>query len=125
MQTKPTEERRRHQRYRIRADAFAMVTPLSAKRLEIIDISKGGLAMHYIPGDEKTRICTDVDLFLNIFVRDLSLCLLRLPARPVSDIHTKRAETDEVIHRRSVEFGTLTQNQARDLNELINNHALV
>lgn len=118
-------ERRRHQRYRIQADAFAMVSPLSAKRLEIIDISKGGLAMRYVPGNERARICTDVDVFLNIFLKDLSFCLLRLPARPISDIHTKETETDEVIHRRSVEFGTLSENQALELDEFINNHTVL
>ncbi len=118
-------ERRRHQRYRIQADAFAMVSPLSAKRLEIIDISKGGLAMRYVPGDERARICTDVDVFLNIFLRDLSFCLLRVPARPISDIHTKETETDQVIHRRSVEFGPLSDNQALELDAFINQHAVI
>jgi len=125
MEKKRQEERRRYRRYRTRGDAFAMINPLSTKRLEIIDISRGGLAMHYLPGNERARICADVDLFLNIFLQDLSFCLLRLPARPISDIHTDQTEADRTIRRRSVEFGALTRHQANELEEFIHNHTVI
>lgn len=120
--TEQSKDRRRYQRYTIRDDAFAMVTPLSAKRSEIIDISKGGLAMRYVPGNERARISTEVDLFLNIFLRDISFCLLRLPVRTISDTPERAVEKDGKTRRRSVQFGTLTQNQENELETFINKH---
>ncbi len=118
---RPTE-RRRHQRFKVQEDNFAMVTPLSAKRGEILDVSKGGLALNYVPGKEKTRISIEIDLFLHIFSRDINFCLLRLPIRTISDVQTEDEVADEGKLRRSVEFGALSQSQADQLRYFIDNY---
>ncbi len=118
------KERRRHERFKVQEDTFAMVTPLSARRGEILDVSKGGLALHYVPGKKRTKISIEIDLFLHIFSRDISFCLLRLPIRAISDVQTEDEVAYEGKQRRSVEFGDLSQSQANQLKYFIDNYTI-
>jgi hypothetical protein len=117
-------ERRKHKRFQVRKDAFAMVTPLSNKSGEIIDISKGGLALRYIPGEEQSRASSEIDVFLHIFLKDISFCLLRVPIRTVSDLEMGDESSSNAPRRRSVRFGALSESQASELDYFIQNHAL-
>jgi len=59
-------ERRRYERFQVQKDAFAMITPLSPKKGEIIDISRGGLALRYIPEENQPKLSVEIGLFLHI-----------------------------------------------------------
>ena len=117
-------DRREHERYKVQADAFAMVTPLSSRRNEIIDISRGGLALSYTPYEEQARVSVEIDLFLHIFLKDVSFCLLRMPITTVSDCTAGEKNGSKNPRRRSVQFGRLSQNQINELEYFLENHAL-
>lgn len=115
-------DRRKHERFRVQKDAFAMITPLSHKKGEIIDISRGGLAFRYVPDENQPRLSVEIGLFLHIFLEDISFCLLRLPIKTVSDSAIDNGDSAGFGRRRSVEFHTLSQRQATELEFFIKNH---
>lgn len=115
-------ERRRHERFHVQKDAFAMITPLSHKKGEIIDISRGGLAFRYIPDEKQPKLSVEIGLFLHIFLEDISFCLLRLPIKTVSDFAISSGKSADVARRRSVEFRALSESQASELEFFIENH---
>ncbi len=117
-------ERRKHERYEVQEDAFAMVTPLSDKKGEIVDISHGGLALQYAPGEEDPKVSVEIDLFLHIFLKDISFCLLRVPIETVSDVELECEESSASLRRRSVQFGAMSQSQRSELEFFIQNHAV-
>ena len=115
-------ERRKHERFQVQKDAFAMITPLSHKKGEIIDISRGGLALRYIPDENQPQLSVEIGLFLHIFLADISFCLLRLPIKTVSDSAIDGGGLTGVARRRSVEFHALSEKQASELEFFIQNH---
>jgi len=117
------DERRRHERFLARDNAYAMVTPISDKRGEIIDISRGGLSLQYISEEAQTGAAVEIDLFLHIFLKDISFCLLRIPVKTVSDFEIGQEDSSS-IRRRSVVFGSLSQSQLFDLEYFIENHTM-
>ena len=114
-------ERRQHERFEVQADAYAMITPLSNKKGEIIDISKGGVAVRYTPNEKQPRLSREIDLFLHIFLEDISFCLLRLPIKTVSDTPIDD-ESPNGARRRSVRFRALSQAQVSELEFFLQNH---
>jgi c-di-GMP-binding flagellar brake protein YcgR len=117
-------ERRKHERFEVQDDAYAMITPLSHKKGEIIDISKGGVALRYIPDGKKPRLSKEIDMFLHIFLKDISFCLLRLPIKTISDTPIEDDESP-VARRRCVQFHALSQMQTSELDYFIQNHVTV
>ncbi|MBW2108296.1 MAG: hypothetical protein JRI36_06490 [Deltaproteobacteria bacterium] len=116
------EERRRFQRFQVHKDAYAMITPFSHKKSEIIDISKGGLALRYTADSRRHAESAEIDPFLHIFVQDISFCLLRMPVRTVSDFELPA--DDPGTRRRSVAFGPLSKRQASDLEYFLEHHVV-
>ena len=114
-------ERRKHERFEVENDAFAMITPLSHKKGKIIDISRGGLALRYTPEENQPKLSVEIGLFLHIFLEDISFCLLRLPVKTISDSAMGGGESSDV-RRRSVEFHALSERQASELEFFIENH---
>lgn len=117
-------ERRKHRRFKVRDDAYAMVTPLSQKRGEIIDISYGGMALQYVYTEEQPEVVAEIDPYLHIFLRDISFCLLRIPIKTVSDFEIKKDNMFASVRRRSVVFGSMSQSQRTDLDRFIEIHTL-
>lgn len=119
---KRSVERRKHKRFHVRDDAFVTVTRLSIKRGEMIDISKGGLALRHTAGEEQPRSFVQVDTFLHMFSNDFNSCLLRIPIREIFDIETDGQDPSNSTTRRRVQFGELTENQIMELDDFIRNH---
>lgn len=115
-------ERRKHERFEVQEDAYAMITPLSHKKGKIIDISKGGVSLRYIPDEKQPRLSTEIDLFLHIFLEDISFCLLRLPIKTVSDAPIEDDKSPGVARRRGVQFRALSEMQASELDFFMQNH---
>ena len=118
------DERRRHERFKVADNAYAMVTPLSQKRGEILDISRGGLALQYVSEEGHREVATEIDFYLHIFLKDISFCLLRIPIETVSDVEIGHNDRTGSIRRRSVAFGVMSQNQLDDLEHFIENHTM-
>lgn len=121
MNVKKTVERRQHRRFKVDKNAFAMITPTCKKKSEIIDISRGGLALQYVPDEKQARLSVEIDLFLHIFLKDISFCLLRIPIMTVSDFDIGDGKS-RVARRRSVRFRALSERQASELEYFIQNH---
>jgi len=117
-------ERRKNTRFKVASGAYAMVTPLAHKRSEILDISRGGLALCYVPQKDEPKIAIEIDPYLHIFLEDISFCLLRIPIQTVSDVEVKSNDISGSVRRRSVKFGAMTQNQMGELEYFLQNHAL-
>jgi hypothetical protein len=117
-------ERRKHKRFKVAGNAYAMVTPLAHRRSEILDISRGGLALSYVPQKDEPKIAIEVDPYLHIFLEDISFCLLRIPIQTVSDVEVKTEHIPSSVRRRSVKFGAMTQNQVGELEYFLQNHAM-
>ncbi len=115
-------ERRKHERCHVQKDAFAMITPLSHKKGEIIDISRGGLAFRYEPDDNQPKLSVEIGLFLHIFLKDISFCLLRVPIKTISDFPMENGESSDLARRRSVAFHALSERQVSELEFFIENH---
>ena len=119
---KKSVERRKHQRFNVQHDAFAIVSPLSIKRGEIIDIGKGGLSLRCVAGEVRPRSFVQANTFLHIFSNDFNACLFRIPIREISDIETDAQDPSNPATRRRVQFGELTDNQIMELDDFIRDH---
>ncbi|RZB33090.1 MAG: hypothetical protein SRB2_04155 [Desulfobacteraceae bacterium Eth-SRB2] len=93
MMTKKKEftERRKHERFKIKNGAIAMIRPLNAlgttqKYCQIINISRGGLSLRYIDRDGESNEPVKLDL---LFIQDsiCSVCLKYLSLKPVWVFH--------------------------------------
>ena len=118
-------ERRRYKRFRVKGGIFASFTPHWLRSIivgEILDISRGGLALHYIPGPEQSNRVYK----LRILVADGSFCLSKIPSRTVSDLEIKkRFSFGSMPARRSgVQFGELTPSQLSLLKYFILNYTM-
>lgn len=99
-----------------------MMTPFSHKKSEIIDISRGGLALRYTADARRYEESAEIDPFLHIFVQDISFCLLRMPVKTVADFELP--EDTPGARRRNIAFGLLSQRQASDLEYFLEHHVV-
>jgi hypothetical protein len=118
-------ERRRYKRFRVKEGIFAAFRPHWLRSIivgEIIDISRGGLALHYIPGPKQSNRAYK----LRILVADGSFCLSKIPSWTISDLEIeKRFSFGSMPARRSgVQFGELTPAQLSLLEYFILNYTM-
>ena len=117
---KKTKERREYQRFRVQEGTFAVFGPDSNKIGQIIDISMGGLAFHYMSGEEPNG-----SKELNIFLAESSFYLRKIPFRTVWDQDTRQVPFSSIdIRRCGVEFGSLSEAQSSQLESFIDDHTL-
>jgi hypothetical protein len=125
MKMKNIVERREHKRFRVKEGIFAAFKPhwLRSTILgEIVDIGRGGLALHYIPDTKQS----DRPYKLKILLADGSFSLDKIPARTISDFEIeKRFSFGSIpIKRCGVQFGDLTPSQFSLLEHFIQNYAI-
>lgn len=138
-------ERRKHQRYGVKAGTFAILRSTSIelskikdmsmgeiafavikskpmKMGQIANISKDGLAFHYIDRKVGTQSLFKMDI---LFARD-TFYLDRLLFKPVFDfeVETDIPMNSFSIRRCGVQFGELNQQQRSQLEYFICNHTL-
>lgn len=116
----PQLERRRHTRFRAISGAFAGSTNGSAQIGPIKDISRGGLAFHYIDSGQQQGLAEQID----IFIAGNKLHIKELPVKPVIDIElTEDIPFSSVPMRQmSVQFGELKESQRAALENFLINH---
>lgn len=111
-------ERRRHERIQIenRADAV-LFSPMSTKGIQIVDISRGGLAFHYVNGREVSNGLFEIDILWD----HVDLKLIKLKVRTISDHHVPNSFLLGVIplRRCGVEFVGLTEDQMSRIEDFI------
>jgi hypothetical protein len=113
-------ERRQHKRFRAIDGAFAAATDGSVQIGPIKDISRGGLAFHYIGSDKNQSITDQIDIFLS----GNQFHLTKVPIKPITDIElTKDIPFSSVPMRQmSVQFGKLEDAQRAALENFLVNH---
>jgi hypothetical protein len=115
-------ERRKHPRVPIKGRGDAMVFgPELAKGIQILDLSRGGVAFRYVAGYEQLVEPLELDILWN----HLGVFLLKLKLRVVSDVQVPNEYLLGVIpvRRCGAEFVDLTEDQAAQLNHFIENHS--
>ena len=103
-------ERRKHRRFKVLSGVFA----INARFGQIIDISLGGIAFHYVNQKPWSTKATEHGA---LFGED-DLCLDNIPMRTVSDAPSA-GELATTIRRRGLKFGPLTLAQINLLEHFI------
>jgi hypothetical protein len=115
-------ERRKHERFKVKNGAIAIISPSNAlatpqKHCQILNISKGGLALRYIIRDGESNHSVELDV---LFIQDICFTFLKsLPFKSVWTSHSaSRSSISKLrIEQQGVEFGEMTpqQESQRDL----------
>lgn len=109
---KSGEERRSSVRYSVNDGVLAIH---ANKPGRILDISKGGVSFEYRDGEE----WPEGDLTLDVLYGEKDFYLDLLPVETVAEgaCDTQKArKAEKVGHRRSLQFGTLSARQQKQLN---------
>lgn len=114
------KERRKYTRFRAKDGALIEVRSHRGRLSEIIDISKGGLAFRYIDIGDRPKGSFELDIFL----KETSFRLEKVPAKTVSDLKTSKyfPYSSTITRRQGVEFGELTRSQISKLEHFIKNY---
>ena len=119
---KDNNERRSFRRLRAKEGAFAVLRPQCTKLGQIVDISEGGLAFHYVFTGNQKNGEHEVDIFL----AGNGFYLEKIPVKTVCDFKiTKKIPTSSVPLRRcSLEFNGLEKSKASKIEYFLSNHTL-
>jgi len=114
-------ERRRHQRYKIKDNAFAIINPEPVRLVPILDIALDGVGVYVNNEDHWLNKVSK----LEIMVADCSFYLENLPVESISNFKAFPANPSHLIDGRrcSLKFGSLTLNQKTELKYFIRNYA--
>ena len=118
---KKQTERRQNTRIKPAAGAFAAIASDFDRIGNIVDISRGGLAFHYVSTRESWIGAKAID----IFHKDIELFLKGIPIKPVleMDLAKDNASSSVLVRRMNVEFVDLNQEQAQQLDHLLREYA--
>lgn len=113
-------ERRRHERFAVQSDAYAVVRSHSPRLGKIIDVSRGGMSFRYVDGSESDSGTAAVDVFL----LNQPVLMKSVPVRSCSDfpLDPPSVDAEESLRRRCVEFVALKPGQASALEDFIAHH---
>jgi hypothetical protein len=97
--------------------AFAVLRGHVEQLGQIIDISRGGLAFHYIVSGRDDKSSSELDILLAYY----GLYMQRIQFKTVSDfqIPNKSPFSPIIMRRHGVQFGELTPHQASKLDNFI------
>lgn len=107
-------ERRRHQRFKVKEETFAF---LGEDTATLVDISKGGLAVHCAVFEKDPEFTS----FLAIFIAQPHFYLPDIPFSLVSEVQTVPASIFSLlrIKRFSMKFGPLSSDQLTRIEDFI------
>ncbi len=119
------DERREHQRFKVKPGGIAVLTPRWPRSTvvgDILDISKGGAAMKYVADEAPPRDPCE----LTMANTNPRFFLHKIPIVAVTDIPMTTIPFGAMQPRRlGVQFGKLTAEQTADIEGFIDNHATV
>ncbi len=113
-------ERRQHKRIQIKSQADAVLFgPTFTKGVQIIDISKGGLAFRYVHGQKPSNGLFEIDILWD----HIDLNLIKLKVKTISDYQIPNEFLLDVIplRRCGAQFAELTKDQISQLENFIEN----
>ncbi len=117
-------ELRRHKRFKVKNGAIAIIRPsndlsTTQKHCQILNISKGGLALRYITRNGESNEPVELDV---LFIQDICFTFLkRIPFKSVWISHTasKPSFSKLRIEQQGVEFGEMMPNQIAQLDRFL------
>lgn len=115
-------ERRRHERFAVQSDAYAVLRSHLPRLGKIIDVSRGGMSFRYVDGSENISGTAAMDVFL----LNQPVLMKSVPVRSCCDfaLDPMSADDDESLRRSCVEFVALEPGQASALEDFIAHHTL-
>ncbi len=122
MEGKEPFEKRKHKRFRLKDLTYAAFGSRAMKIGQIVDISMGGLAFHYIAdGDQINNVHE-----LEIYLATNGFHMTEVPFTTVSDflLPSEFPLSTIIMRRCGVQFGELNEQQVSQLGYLIQNHTL-
>ena len=122
MRRKELSERRKYKRFQAQDRAFAAFSSSVKEIGQIIDISKGGLAVRYLPSQDQVTDSSDLEIFL----ANNGFHLKKVPFKTISDfeIPSEFAISSIAMRRRGVQFGKLSHIQTSQLEHFLLNHTV-
>ncbi|RJP75183.1 MAG: PilZ domain-containing protein [Desulfobacteraceae bacterium] len=110
--SKKLVDRRKHKRFKVPADAFAIVKNPCFKLGQIADMSLGGISFYYISGKGFSK-----NIAVDILLADDDLYIDNLPVSIVSDVNVHLNESlDKTSFKRcGLQFEKLTSHQLSKL----------
>jgi hypothetical protein len=117
-------ERRKHERFKAKNGAIAIISPSNAlsttqKHCQILNISKGGLALRYMIRNGESNEPVELDV---LFIQDICFTFLKsLPFKSVWTSHSaSRPSFSKLrIEQQGVEFGEMTSHQIAQLDRFL------
>jgi len=114
------EDRRKHTRYKVNKDAFAVIRTSDNKLGKIRDVSKGGLSFEYIMKGDPAEGFSELDIFTT--ENDFYLKLLPVQVIMDSSMEPEHAFSSLEMRRLGVRFGEMTPNQLSKLDYFLQHH---
>ena len=117
-------EKRKYKRFKVKDITFALLKSSYSEEMgEIVDISRGGLAINYFVGKDSI-IKESVEL--DIILADNGLYIKNMPCRIISDfeITDKFYFSSIKMRRHCIQFRELEISQISELDYFIQNHTI-
>lgn len=115
-------DRRLNNRYKVPTGTFAMLKPHSINLGAVIDISREGMAFHYVKNKKEPGSSSE----LAVLISKEGVVLDHFPFKVISDIHVSLDDySDTTLMRRvNVRFGELSNYQEAMLDTFLLNRTL-
>ena len=116
-------ERRKDKRFKVKDPVFAILYSSPTRTAQIVDISRGGLALHYVRNEEGSNVIDRLDIFKS----DFSFYMDNIKAKTVSDIEVvgEKSDGSKEIRRCGLQFEDLSQGQISQLESFMQNMCLI
>jgi len=116
-------ERRKDKRFKLKEPVFAILYSAPTKTAQVVDISRGGLALRYVKSEEGSSVIDKLDIFKS----DFSFYMDNIKAKTVSDIAVvgEKINSSKEIRRCGLQFEDLTKSQISQLESFIQNIGLI
>ena len=120
MDSEEVIEKRRYKRFRSKESAYAAFGNHAMKIGQIVDISMGGLALHYIADGEQINESQE----LEIYMAHNGFHMTDVPFNTISDfaLPSEFPLTTIIMRRRGVQFGELSELHISQLGYLLQNY---
>ena len=104
-------ERRKHERYKARDGAFAVLVSDNRKLGQIKDISRGGLIFQYVDNGKPANISSEIELFSTVS----GFHLKKLEGKSVEDVKVDRTVPFSSLPMRQlrIKFGEMSLTQLK------------
>jgi len=112
-------ERREYKRFKLKDPVFAILYSSPTKTAQIVDISRGGLALRYVKSEEGSSIIDKLDIFKS----DFSFYMDNVKAKTVSDIEVigDKINGTKEVRQCGLQFENLSESQISQLESFIHN----